>query len=120
MRLLGTRVRLVSAARAFALAAVVFGATACAYEVGAAYPVDYDGYYPPDAYVATTEPVYYEGRPLYWYGGRWYYREGGRWAHYTREPPALYQRRMQAPPQRHAYEPSRGRAPGRSRPGRHR
>lgn len=67
------------------------------------------GDYPPDGYIATTEPVYFEGRPAYWYGNQWYYREGGRWNHYDREPAALYQRRMQGPPVRHTYEPPRGR-----------
>jgi hypothetical protein len=70
--------------------------------------IAYDDY-PPDAYVATTEPVYFEGRPMYWYGNRWSYREGGRWNHYEREPPALYQRRMQGPPARRTYEPPRAR-----------
>ena len=79
------------------------------------YPAGYYDDYPPDAYIATTEPVYFEGRAAYWYGGRWYYRDGGRWGHYDREPPALYQRRMQAPPVRRTYEePWRGRPPGRS------
>jgi hypothetical protein len=59
--------------------------------------IGYDDY-PPDAYIATTAPVYFEGRPMYWYGNRWSYREGGRWNHYDREPAGLYQRRMQGPP----------------------
>jgi hypothetical protein len=94
--------------------AVGMGATlavtaGCGLEVGATYPgIGYDDY-PPDGYIATTEPVYFEGRATYWYGDRWYYRDGARWNHYDREPPGLYQRRMQAPPMRHTYEPSRGR-----------
>ena len=75
--------------------------------------VGYDDY-PPDGYIATTAPVYFEGRPMYWYGNRWSYREGGRWYHYDREPPMLYQRRMQGPPVRRIYEPPRARpVPGR-------
>ena len=62
--------------------------------------------YPPDGYIATTEPVYYEGHATYWYGGNWYYRDGNRWSHYDREPPALQQRRMQAAPVRRSYTPS--------------
>lgn len=53
--------------------------------------IGYDDY-PSDAYIATTAPVYFEGRPMYWYGNRWSYREGGRWNHYDREPAGLYQR----------------------------
>ena len=71
--------------------------------------IGYDDDYPPDAYIATTAPVYFEGRPMYWYGNRWSYREGGRWNHYDREPAGLYQRRMQGPPVRRTYEPPRGR-----------
>jgi hypothetical protein len=78
---------------------------------GAGYPArGYDDYYPTDAYIATTEPVYFEGRPAYWYGGRWYYQNGRRWNHYEREPPALYQRRIRAPLMRRTYEPPAGRS----------
>jgi hypothetical protein len=82
---------------------------ACGFETGAGY--GYDSQYPPDAYIATTEPIYYEGRPTYYYGGRWYYRDGARWAHYNREPANLYQRRTQAPPARRSYESWRGSPP---------
>lgn len=44
---------------------------------------------PPPAFVATTAPVYFEGRPAYWYGGRWCYREGPRWGYYRAEPAYL-------------------------------
>jgi hypothetical protein len=40
----------------------------------------------PDAYVATTEPVYYGGRAHYWYNGHWAYRDGGAWRYYQSEP----------------------------------
>jgi hypothetical protein len=38
--------------------------------------------YPGDAYVATAEPVYYNGVAHYWYRDRWYYRDGRNWAWY--------------------------------------
>jgi hypothetical protein len=95
-------------------ATIVLGAAACGVEVGAGYG-GYDGDAPPDAYIATTEPVYFEGRATYWYGGQWYYRDGGRWNHYGSEPSALYQRRTQSPPARLNYE-ARGRSAGNARP----
>ena len=76
-------------------------------EMDADYPGGYDGAYgdyPPDAYIATTEPVYFGGYASYWYGGRWYYQNGGRWNHYDREPAGLYQRRMQGLSRRRTYE----------------
>lgn len=101
---------------AVTLGAMVAASTACTWGVGvAASPGPYYDDYPPDAYIATTEPVYFEGHAAYWYGNRWYYRDGGHWGHYDREPPVLYQRRMQAPPVRRTYEqPWRGGPPGRS------
>jgi hypothetical protein len=101
-----------------ALGATVPITAACGVEVGAGYPAGYYGDYPPDAYIATTEPFYFDGYPTYWYGGRWYYQNGGRWNHYEREPPALYQHRMQAAPARRNYEAPRGRPGGRSVGGR--
>ena len=49
---------------------------------------------PPAAYIATSEPVYFEGRPHYWYNNQWYYRDHGRWSYYRSEPRFLYERRM--------------------------
>jgi hypothetical protein len=99
---------------AVVLGAAVTATVGCDAEMGAAYPGnDYDDY-PPDGYIATTEPVYFGGYASYWYGGRWYYRNGGRWNHYDREPAALYQRRFQAAPRQRNYEPSRGHSAGRS------
>jgi hypothetical protein len=62
-----------------------------------AYPDNtYDDGYPPADYIATVQPVYYEGHAAYWYGNRWYYRDaGGRWGHYDHEPAALASRRGQ-------------------------
>jgi hypothetical protein len=76
------------------------------------YPVGAYDNYPPDAYIATAEPVYFDGHASYWYGNRWYYRDGGRWNHYDREPAGLYQRRTSAPIVRRSYEPYRGHAAG--------
>jgi hypothetical protein len=95
-------------ASTFALGAALASTTGCAVEAGVAYPGGGDDY-PPDSFIATTTPVYYEGHASYWYGGHWYYRDGNHWNHYDREPAALYQRRSQAPPARRTYEASRGR-----------
>ncbi len=117
MNLATTRTNLFrTTAGALAVGAALACTAACGgFEVTGEYPAGYsDDGYPPDAYIATTEPVYFEGHAAYWYGGFWYYRDGGRWSHYGREPPGLYQRRMQAAPARRNYEPSRGRSPGRS------
>jgi len=96
---------------AVTLGAIALAAAGCGVEVGAEYPTGvYDGC--SDAYVATTDPVYYDGRPAYWCGGYWQYREGGRWRRYEREPRELGERRMRAPSPRRVYEPSRGRPAG--------
>lgn len=95
------------------LVALVVVAPGCAFEVGPAYPAVYYDDYPPDAYVGTTEPVYFEGHAAYWYGGHWYYRDAGAWHHYDREPPELHERRVQSPPQRRTYEPHAVRPAGR-------
>jgi hypothetical protein len=90
--------------------ALSLAAVGCGVEVGAAYPDSDPGGYPPDAYIATTEPVYYGGFATYWYGDRWYYRDsGGRWNHYDREPGPLAQRRAAGAPVRRTYELSRAR-----------
>jgi len=63
-----------------------------------------DGYYVPDDVVATTDPIYYDGVPVYWYGGHWMYRNAfGGWAAYRTEPPALAARRASAPAARRYY-----------------
>jgi hypothetical protein len=93
------------------ISAALLGTAGCGLEVGAVYPGMGYSDYPSDAYIATTEPVYFDGRATYWYGGRWNYRDGGRWNHYDREPAGLYQRRMQGPPVRRTYE-ARGGRPG--------
>jgi len=107
----GTKMRAI----AWGLTLATIAATTAGCEVGLVgeSPAYYDDY-PPDAYIATTEPVYFEGHASYWYGGRWYYREARSWRHYDREPTALYQHRSQAAPRRHNYEPSRARGVGRA------
>jgi hypothetical protein len=90
------------ALRILVLASTLTGG--CAMGVG--YSNGYDGDYPPDAYVATTVPYYYDGYPTYYYGNQWYYRDGGRWRHYDHEPEALRQNRIQASPVRRNFEPS--------------
>jgi hypothetical protein len=68
---------------------------------------------PPDTFVASAEPVYYQGHPAYYYNNHWYYRdEQGRWNYYHDEPGELRDHRMHAPPARHIEErhaPPRGR-----------
>jgi hypothetical protein len=51
------------------------------------------GVAPPQAYIATTQPEYFEGRPVYWYNNNWYYRDHGRWSYYRSEPGYLRERR---------------------------
>lgn len=56
---------------------------------------------PPPEYIATTEPVYYEGHAAYWYGDHWYWHDAhGAWNHYDHEPALLANRRMHSPPAR--------------------
>jgi hypothetical protein len=115
-RSMGTR-GLRGIALAAVMGATVAGVTGCGVEVGTTYPTGYYGDYPPDSFIATTDPFYFEGHAAYWYGGRWYYRDGGRWNHYDHEPAALRERRMQSAPARHSYAPA-GRGGGRSAGGR--
>ena len=59
---------------------------------------------PPDEFVATSTPVYYEGHAAYWWGNYWYYRdEHGLWRHYDREPRELGERRARGLPARRDY-----------------
>ena len=59
--------------------------------------------FPPAWYIATTRPVYFEGRASYWYGDRWYYREGRHWRTYREEPAFLREHRGRHQPDRHYY-----------------
>jgi hypothetical protein len=55
---------------------------------------------PPDAYIATTRPVYYQNRATYRYQNRWHYRDHRGWHTYRTEPRYLRNHRQ---PQRHYY-----------------
>jgi hypothetical protein len=113
IRTIGTTVRRATA-RAVVLGAMIAASAGCGVEVGPEYPVGVYGDYPPDAFIATTEPFYYGGRANYWYGGRWNYRNGGGWGHYGGEPAGLHQQRMQGAPRQRTYESSGGRGAGHS------
>jgi hypothetical protein len=58
---------------------------------------------PPSDYLATTEPVYFEGHAAYWYGNRWYYRDGSAWRYYHDEPQYLHDYRGRGGPRQHFY-----------------
>ncbi len=82
------------------VALAVSASTACDLSgegVGVADPSDKpyvaDDDYPPEAFVATLEPEYYDGRSVYWWHGGWRYRDHGQWATYWAEPAALRQAR---------------------------
>ena len=64
--------------------------------------------HPPAWYVATTTPVYYEGRPAYWYRDRWYYRQGRQWRDYREEPSYLRGHRERQERNRHYYGRNHG------------
>jgi hypothetical protein len=48
---------------------------------------------PPPVFVATVQPEYYEGHPVYWYHNNWYYRDAHGWRYYHTEPRYLHERR---------------------------
>jgi hypothetical protein len=59
---------------------------------------------PPQEFIATTEPAYYEGHAAYWYNNHWFWRdEHGGWNHYEREPPFLADRRAHFAPARRSW-----------------
>jgi hypothetical protein len=59
---------------------------------------------PPPEYVASTEPVYYEGHAAYWYGNQWSWRdEHGAWNHYDHEPAGLAEHRAHSAPVRRSW-----------------
>jgi hypothetical protein len=66
--------------------------------VGFGAPRDAEAQYiapppPPPAYIATVQPEYFEGRPVYLYNGNWYYHEAHGWSYYRQEPQYLRDRR---------------------------
>jgi hypothetical protein len=72
-------------------------------------PADAQWIPPPAEYIATTEPVYYEGHPAYLYNNHWYYRdEHGGWGHYDHEPAFLAERRAHFAPARGGWGGYRG------------
>jgi hypothetical protein len=83
---------LIKVATVGALALSALGATGC--YVGA---YGDPAYYPSDGFVATEDPVYYDGQPTYFYDGLWYYRSGGSWSYYHSEPSYLRQYRAAHP-----------------------
>jgi hypothetical protein len=91
-----------SQARNLLLAGLCVAALAACVEPIGAMGDEYGGDYPPDAYIATTQPVYFEGRAAYWWGNHWYYRDGGGWHGWARPPAALQEHR--AAPVRQFYE----------------
>ena len=59
---------------------------------------------PPPEYIASTEPVYFEGHAIYWYDHHCVWRdEHGVWNHYDREPAFLADRRSHSPPIRRSW-----------------
>jgi hypothetical protein len=95
------------------LCATALSLAGCYAGTGYAVGGDYDDL-PPD-FVVTTEPYYFEGRPVYWYHDHWHYRDGNHWRYYRSEPAPLRQYRSQPRLQRPAprvYErPSPSRPP---------
>jgi hypothetical protein len=88
--------------------AIVAAAGALAAVALVAAPADAQWVAPPQEYIATTEPVYYEGHAAYWYGGRWSWRdEHGTWNHWDREPAFLADRRAHFAPVRRSWERGR-------------
>ncbi len=59
--------------------------------------------FPPPEFVATVEPVYYEGHAVYWYHDHWYYRHGRGWRLYEQEPVYLREHRTRHETVRHYY-----------------
>ena len=87
--------------KALALGVMVWGTTAAA---GCAAEIEAEpAYYPPPGYLASTAPVYYEGRPAWFYNDRWYFRNGPGWSYYRSEPRYLYNSRVVYGPPAHAY-----------------
>ena len=64
--------------------------------------------FPGPEVIATTPPVYFEGRPAYWWHDHWYYRDGGRWSYYHDEPGYLHDYRYHHVGGGHVYYEGRG------------
>jgi hypothetical protein len=48
---------------------------------------------PPTSYVASYEPIYYNGWAHYWWHDHWYYRDHGAWHWWDKEPGFLHDHR---------------------------
>lgn len=85
-------------------AAVCASREASAQYVAPPIPPQYVAPPPPsDAYVATTAPEYYEGRPVYLYNNSWYFRDqNGAWNYYRTEPAYLRDRRAHGDDRNHS------------------
>jgi hypothetical protein len=68
-------------------------ATALSADAGAQVVVPVPFPPPPPSFVATVQPVYYEGHASYWYGGHWHWRDTHGWHAYDREPGYLHDHR---------------------------
>jgi len=59
--------------------------------------------YPTASYVASYEPIYYNGYAHYYYNNHWYYRDHGYWRGYNTEPGVLWGRRGEWAGRRHGW-----------------
>jgi hypothetical protein len=62
---------------------------------------DTDG--PDPAFLATTEPIYYEHHATYFWHHQWRWHDTSGWHAYDNEPALLADRRRSAPPVRWSY-----------------
>ena len=76
----------------------------CLFATPARAQINVEVEFPPADFIATTTPVYFEGRAAYWYNGRWYYRDGRGWGFYRDEPVFLRDWRGHHEPERRYYE----------------
>jgi hypothetical protein len=67
------------------LAAAAFPAVGCYGGIYGGEP----GTYPSSEFIASEDPVYYDGQANYLYDGLWYYRRGSSWGYYGSEPDYL-------------------------------
>ena len=92
---------IVSLSRGFAIVSAT-GALAAVSLVGVSAAAQWAP--PPPEWIATTEPVYFEGHAAYWYENHWVWRdEHGAWARYDHEPPFLANRRAHFALVRHSW-----------------
>jgi hypothetical protein len=58
---------------------------------------------PPSFYVASYEPMYYNGFAHYWWRDHWYYRDHGAWRWWEHEPGFLHDHRGEWEHHRHGW-----------------